>query len=226
MSIALPIPRGPLRGAKWFPSAGGKLFRVLMGTYEREQTALFRAFVRPGDIVFDVGAHVGYYTLLAVRLVGPAGQVIAFEPEPRNAHFLEEHLRANRCTRATVYQCAVGDHQGNVRFKYGTGTGTGRVSVDGSLTVPMVSLDGFLEQRPVGCHVVKIDVEGGELAVLRGGERLFRTQRPVIFLSTHGPEVHRDCIAFLRATGYVLEPIVGTDVASSTELFCRPATTR
>lgn len=192
-----------------------------MGTYEREQTALFREVIRPGDVVFDVGAHVGYYTLLAVRLVGPAGQVIAFEPEPRNAYFLEKHLRANRCSRATVVQSAVGDHEGTVRFEHGTGTGTGRVSANGSLAVPIVSLDGFLQQRPLDCHAVKIDVEGGEMAVLRGGERLLRTQRPVIFLSTHGPAVHRDCIAFLRASGYALEPIVGTDLASTTEIFCQ-----
>ena len=91
---------GPLRGALWLPrsaTAGSWL-----GTYERELQEVFTAHVRPGDVVFDVGANVGFYSLLAARLVGPKGRVVAFEPAARNVALLEQHLRLNRVTNVIV----------------------------------------------------------------------------------------------------------------------------
>ena len=85
MRLRFPILAGPLRGRWWLPATRGKLLRIYLGTYEREQTALFRELIRPGHTVLDVGAHVGYYTVLASALAGPRGAVWAFEPNPANA---------------------------------------------------------------------------------------------------------------------------------------------
>lgn len=225
-SIAVPILGGPLRGVRWLPASGGKLLRVLLGTYEPEQTGLFQDLIRPGDVVLDVGAHVGYYTMLAAVLTGHAGRVFAFEPSPDNYAFLQSHVAKNRRADITTVNAAVGDHAGEVRFQRGTGSGTGHVADDGMLAVSMVTLDGFARERGIRCDAIKIDVEGAEMAVLRGAEELLGRSHPIIFLSTHGPELHRDCMAFLRRFGYDFTPILGGDVHTSTELLCRVPATR
>src|SRR5689334_14548427 len=98
-----------LRGYWWLPTSGGKVLRILGGTYEPEQTGHFIHFVRPGSTVLDIGAHVGYYTLLASMLAGDAGYVWAFEPEPHNAEFLRQHLAVNNCRNVHVEEAAVSD---------------------------------------------------------------------------------------------------------------------
>ena len=100
--MKLRILRGSLRGKQWLAESGGKVLRVLGGTYEPEQTRAFEELVKPGDTVLDVGAHVGYYTLLSSVLVGASGRVFAFEPNPRNYHYLDQHVYLNRCRNVTT----------------------------------------------------------------------------------------------------------------------------
>src|SRR5712692_81229 len=126
-NLPLPILRGGLRGKWWFLGSRGKLLRVLLSTYEREQTALFRRAVRPGDVVFDIGAHAGYYTLLASALVGPTGKVFAFEPDTRNYRMLEKQIAINRCSNVVLSSSAVSDSNGVAQFARGTGSGTGHL---------------------------------------------------------------------------------------------------
>src|SRR5436189_1117591 len=85
--ISVPFVAGPLRGNWWQLASCGKLGRLLLGTYEREQSGLFREHLRPGEQVLDIGAAVGYYTLLSAKLVGTAGSVVSFEPDPINLEF-------------------------------------------------------------------------------------------------------------------------------------------
>src|SRR5262245_39872732 len=80
--LSVPFVVGPLRGNWWQLASCGKLGRLLLGTYEPEQSRLFREHLRPGDQVLDIGASVGYYTLLSAKLVGTTGSVVSFEPDP------------------------------------------------------------------------------------------------------------------------------------------------
>ncbi|MBW3630628.1 MAG: FkbM family methyltransferase, partial [Gemmatimonadetes bacterium] len=93
--MKVPILGGVLRGSWWLPLSPGTVARVLLGSYEAEQTALFREWLRPGDTLLDVGAHVGYYSLLGARLVGERGAVWSFEPNPSNSEWLRRHVRVN-----------------------------------------------------------------------------------------------------------------------------------
>ncbi|HSU15898.1 FkbM family methyltransferase [Longimicrobium sp.] len=220
--MRLPIFAGPLRGRRWLPASRGKVLRILLGTYEPEQTRLFLQHVRRGGTVLDVGAHVGYYTLLSGVLVGPGGAVWAFEPNPANARFLREHVRVNALRHVHVEQAAVSDEEGTARFDFGTGSGTGHLAAEGEIEVRTLRLDDFCRQRGIRPDAVKIDVEGAEGAVLDGFAETVAAARPVIFLSTHGPEPHRRCVEWLRARGYTLEPIVGDSVESASELLCTP----
>ena len=116
------IRSGPLQGRRWVVASGSRFIR---GTYEPLQCAAFERLVRPGHVVFDVGAHVGFYTVLSSSLAGPAGRVVAFEPLPANLRYLRRHLALNGCANVTVVPICVGDREGTARFDDSGGTGVG-----------------------------------------------------------------------------------------------------
>lgn len=223
LGVSLPVMRGGLGGMKWSVRSGGKLLRVLLGTYEREQTLAFERLVKPGSVMFDVGAHVGYYTLLSSKLVGAQGKVVAFEAMPRNARFLRHHVSRNHCSNVEVIEGAVSDGPGVVRFARGTGTGTGRIAESGELEVRTMSLDDVAKERGLAPSFIKIDVEGAEERVLDGAARVLKEARPTIFLSTHGAEIHDRCCKRLSALGYSLTPMFGSTLELATEVLAQPA---
>lgn len=220
--MRLPIIAGRLRGRWWLPASRGKILRILNGTYEREQTALFEQFIRPGATVLDVGAHVGYYTLLSAVLAGPSGRVHAFEPNPQNADFLRRHVAINRLETVRVEQAAVSERAGTARFDFGTGSGTGHLAVAGALEVRTLRLDEYVAEHALAPTAIKVDVEGAEMNVLLGARETLVRHRPALFLSTHGAEVHAASLGFLRGLGYQLRPILGGDVETTTEVLATP----
>jgi FkbM family methyltransferase len=221
--VSVPLVLGPLRGCWWLPASGGKIARLLLGTYEREQSELFQQHIYPGDQVLDIGASVGYYTLLAARLVGSTGRVFAFEPDASNLHYLKEHIRQNRLSQVTVLPLALANETSTARFGGNTGSGTSRLCSEGAQEVQVSRLDDVRAKLRFTPRHMKVDVEGAELSVLQGGEQMIAQCRPTIFLSTHEwivPGVHRSCCELLLAHRYRLLPIVGDSVETSSELLC------
>ncbi len=221
-ALAFPIIAGPLRGYRWAPAAGGKVGRFFAGTYETDQTEVFCRHVGSGATVIDLGANVGYYTLLAARVVGSSGRVLACEPEPLNASFLRRHVAANRLTNVEILEAAVGDRQGEVRFTRGKGRGRGHISEEGELTVPLTTLDHMVAEAGVEPGFLKIDVEGAEDDVLAGGAATLEEHRPMIFLATHGRDVHQASCARLRDMGYSLSSIDGRPFAETRKVLATP----
>jgi FkbM family methyltransferase len=218
--MRLPIVAGPLRGRWWLPQSRGKILRILGGSYEPDQTRLFQQHIPSGATVFDVGAHVGYYTVLSAVLTGPRGRVCAFEPNPANHAFLQRHVALNRLDNVAIENAAVSDRNGTAAFSFGTGSGTGRLNNSGTLQVRTLRLDDFCADHDLRPGFMKIDVEGAELDVLRGAADTVRECHPVIFLSTHGAQVHADCLGWLSERRYSLEPVSGSDLATATEVLC------
>ncbi len=216
--LQLPILQGNLRGRRWI--AGSSYHACWVGSYEYEKRIAFEKLVAGGSIVFDIGAHVGFYTLLASILVGPEGRVFAFEPLPDNLFYLYEHLRINRITNAAVIEAAVSDAPGATGFATGKTSMMGRISPQGQYRVKTVTIDGLVSNREVPPpDFIKIDVEGGELPVLAGAKRTLAESYPVIFLSTHGPATHRECCNFLREIGYALRPVTGEIIEETDEII-------
>src|SRR5258708_3604720 len=112
--LALPVLSGPNRGRRWIVGAG--THACWLGRYEREKLAYVWRVVRPGTTVLDVGAHAGFYTLALAARVGSEGQVIAIEPDTRNASLLRRHLAMNRVENVRLIEAAACDHDGTVRF--------------------------------------------------------------------------------------------------------------
>lgn len=160
------------------------------GRFEIPETRFVERFLRPGMVVLDIGAHHGYYTLLASKRVGFRGKVIAFEPSPREQKALRLHARLNQCWNVTVEQSAVGGENttGTLHVVEGFPTGcnslrqpivSGRTS---EAPVRIVRLDSWMLRHGFErVDFIKLDVEGGELAALEGAEQMLRRQpRPVI----------------------------------------------
>ena len=219
---ALPIAGGPLRGARWLPGARGKILRHLLGTYEARQSRLIGTRLSPGDVVFDIGANTGHYTLLAARLVGVHGRVFAFEPDARNRSFLEAHIRLNGVSSATVIAAAAGATDGDARFgQPERGSGTQRLSELGDVSVAVRSVDSVAAEFAVKPNLMKIDVEGAEASVLEGADEVLRQARPVVLLSIHGKSVRLRCLELLRGHGYLVEPLDPSEGRKG-ELICLP----
>ena len=115
--LAIPIVQGSLRGKRWI--VGSSNHGCWLGSYETGIQRVFEKWVKPGMTVYDLGAHVGYYTLLASTLVGDGGVVAAFEPLARNQQLPQRHLRINRCANVKIFCAAVSDHEGTASLQEG-----------------------------------------------------------------------------------------------------------
>jgi FkbM family methyltransferase len=200
--LMVPIRTGPLAGMRFGLFTG---MRFLRGDYDDEDISLFARHIKAGDVVYDVGAHVGYYSLVAARLVGAQGSVVAFEPSALNSSFLAQHVRANHLGNVTLIRAGVCERTGEAHFATGKGTGRGHLSNDGGTTIPLVSLDELWRAgtiRPP--NVIKMDIEGAEARALQGARALFSEYRPVLMLSVHGAAMREQCSAFLAEFGYEL----------------------
>jgi FkbM family methyltransferase len=151
------------------------------------------------------------YTLAAARRCGEHGRVVAFEPVSKNAAMLRRHLALNDVTNVTVIEAAVSDRAGTLRMSPGDSLSEFHVDAAGELTVPAVTLDESCA-RAAGLPppaVIKIDVEGAEIEVLRGAARLIASARPRIYLAVHGEAPARTCREILEAAGYTLTTASG-----------------
>jgi FkbM family methyltransferase len=214
--------QGPLRGARWI--VGSSTAGCWLGSYELSKVRLFASTIRSGMTVFDIGAHAGYYTLIASKLVGGSGHVVAFEPAPRNVRYLRRHLSLNHVSNVTVLEVAVSDRAGVGRFDVGAGSYLGRLDPAGTMDVRTTTLDELVTGGSVPSpHFLKLDIEGAESDALVGAAAILREARPAIFLATHGSEVHNSCLSILRRSGYSVQALDHRGHTFSDELIARPS---
>jgi FkbM family methyltransferase len=187
------------------------------GCFEPETVNLLRQLVRPGMIACDIGAHVGQYTVLLADLVGGAGQVHAFEPDPTTFATLQANVRLNRLRNVTCNHMALSEASGTATLFLANIANTGANSLRQTdsfggqqAVVQCDRLDDYcagLDLASIG--FIKIDVEGGELPVLRGGETVLSASRPHLLLefssltSCFGYST-QDLQRFLQERGYEL----------------------
>ena len=180
------------------------------GEYGAEEANMFRQVIRPGDVVADVGANIGSHTLLYSQLVGEAGHVLAFEPQPKIFHMLCANLALNGLANVTTYQAGVGEKAGALKVSPPNAEARvnfGGVSLgdEGTETVNIVTLDSLGLDR---LDFVKVDVEGMEEAVIRGATKTLKRFRPRLYIENDGLDTRLDVSASLirtiRALGYRL----------------------
>lgn len=179
--------------------AGGAVSdEMRYGTHDRGVVQLFHQVLKPGMTVIDVGAHIGYFTLLAAKLVEHNGRVYAFEPDPDNWRTLSYNTQLNGLGNVEAIPKAVSDHGGKAELwlskasdQHSLSRPGARPDGRGSIIVETVSLDEFLEESGwPSVDLVKIDVEGHEPAVLSGMTRLIRRSEKLAVVM----ELNRDAL--------------------------------
>ena len=176
--------------------------QFLAGNYEPGVTAVVKNLLKPGACFVDVGAHHGYYSLMASRLVLPGGCVLAFEPEPSNFARLQDNVALNHSSNVVAIQGAVGQHVGTAtlhvadRGNSGSHSLAANVDTVAQIEVPLTTLDTVLDSMgwPT-VSLVKIDAEGAELIVLSGmAELIHRNPALCVVLEFFPRALHAMCI--------------------------------
>ena len=191
----LPVLQGPLRGMKWI--SGSSNHGCWLGSYEYHKQRLFDAAITRKSVVWDIGAHVGFYSLVASR---NAMRVIAVEPMAENVRYLERHIRLNRIRNVEVLVAAVGRECGRESFCPGDNRSTGHLA-SGFFEVDVVTLDSMSVEFGAP-DVIKMDVEGAEYLALQGAERCL-AGNPIVFLATHSADLATKCSDLFHSAGYV-----------------------
>lgn len=205
-------------------------------SWNTDEYRAFKAALGPGKVAFDIGANVGCYSMLFGQWVGAAGKVFAFEPSPATFYGLERHVALNRLGGVVrPIRAAVSDEPGAAEFLVLDNQGTSRLAAGGeggssprAVRVPTVSVDEFCAREGVTPDLMKIDVEGFELAVLRGARETIRRRgaQLALFVEMHPTtwaEVgtsKEEMIRELEAQGLEAEPPAGYADMWSVEGLC------
>lgn len=198
---------------------------LLHGTREEAAGAFFRRALRPGHVVVDAGANIGWYVLMEAAIVGPAGRIVAIEPGPRNYELLKQNIALNGFgDRVAAVHGALAAasgtatlhlaRQSNLHTLQRTAGMEGYVQFDGVVEVQALTMDELVQQHgiePADVNVVRMDVEGFEVDVFAGMQRILSEARDLtIFVELHpklirearGQDEYRAFIESLRAHGF------------------------
>jgi FkbM family methyltransferase len=189
--------------------------RYWRGEHEPDVQNAILATVQPGDVVYDIGTHVGTIALGTANLVGASGHVVAFDGDPENVERLRGNSTRNGLdgqllvVHAAVWSRTASD---GISFRHGTtAKSQGGVNDDGqrpvlakgeTINVPAITLDDFVAAGGPQPNLIKIDVEGGEYEVFLGGKTLFATQRPLIIAEIHHQQAADQIAPWLNEYGY------------------------
>jgi FkbM family methyltransferase len=201
------VQGGALRGTRLRRFRTTFTDTYLSGDYEVPCQQMLIAWVKPGQVVYDLGANGGFLTLLAAKLVGPSGMVVAFEPTRDTARKLRAQLRLNGVHNVRVIESAVTDREGMSRF---VEDGCYLSRLDGMnseysggtlVQVKTTALDDLAGSIPPP-DFMKIEIEGAELLALRGAKRLIREHRPVMLVELHSSENSHQFHEQMKELGY------------------------
>jgi len=168
-----------------------------LGNYEVQKLAAVRQFLKPGQTFIDVGVNKGDFSLVAARILGASGRVLAFEPEPTNCKWIEKSIRLNEYTNVRLFPVALSDKSGTADLYLGRKSGwhsllAGQAGRDcGRITVATRTLDEIVDEElhESSVDLVKIDVEGAEMHVLRGAADTLRKNPAVTLLIDIHPDM-------------------------------------
>lgn len=185
----------------------------LYGEFSEGEVSLFRALVKPGQTVLDIGANIGVHTLPLARLVGPSGKVLAFEPQRTVFYMLCGNVAQNNFDQVHCFHAAVGEAAGEIAVPELDGAADqnfGGLELSQAspvkTKVPLLRIDDL---RLAACHFIKIDVEGMERQVLLGARETISRFRPLLYLEDDRVDrsaALRECLADLGYEIYTHRP--------------------
>lgn len=190
-----------------------------LGTYEPDLQDAASQLIQPGMVVYDIGANIGYVSLMAARLAKATGHVYSFEALPGNAERLKMNINLNNLTgQITVIRAAVTDQTGEALFLAHESGAMGKAKGSAGrdehyateLRVPAIAIDDFVfPQGNPPPQLIKMDIEGGEGMALRGMEKILGKIRPIIMIELHGQEAARQVWDTLTGIEYSIHRMHG-----------------
>ena len=184
--------------------------------------------LKPGMVFYDLGANIGFFSLLAARLVGASGQVFSFEPDPEIASRLRRNIAKNGFINDTVVEAGIWSSSGTVNFvaadqsspDRGVGKFVAGDAASAGTPTRCVALDDFVQSAPTP-DVIKCDVEGAEIEVFRGAEKLLEARHPLILCEMHSSENDRYLREYFARFGYGLESVDDLHVLAVPQLVAK-----
>jgi FkbM family methyltransferase len=218
--VGVPVLSGPLRGCEILKSHGLRQLSMLFGKYEKQFSRCYYKYVKNATVIYDIGANIGYFSLLGA--MNKSVRVIAFEPIPSIAEEFEHLMLLNNVSdRVKLSKYALSDKPGEVLMVTPGSAATGlmetvlrgqQVNRSDGLLVPMTTLDQFVfENNQPPPDLIKLDVEGAEILVLKGGSRVISTFKPIILAEIHGAEPAEGVWDYIFEKDYNLRIITGND---------------
>lgn len=178
------------------------------GINERQVLKALSGMIKPGEVVYNIGANAGYTSLWLARNAAARGgaiSVVAFEPEPENFALLSENVSLNPDLNISSKKLAIGDFDGVVQMSSnGGGDGAAHISEDGEFEVDILTLDSFLERTGSPPNWIFMDVEGFGGACMKGAQSLLARHQPKIAYEVHSADEEKSVREVLEAHGYEL----------------------
>jgi FkbM family methyltransferase len=232
---AYPVLRGPLKGTRFILGAAsgkGGGASVYFNLVEPEKTNAFVSTLKTSHVLFDIGANMGYYTLLGSRLVGFSGKVLAFEPVVRNLAYLYRHVALNKVKNVFIIPAACSNRLAIADFSLGVSLAEGHLALDqvdqqeyrnpkNTMIVPTITVDEVVGHTGIFPDVLKIDVEGSEFLVLQGACKTLIETKPIILLAVHSLDLYSVCTDYLQKMDYTFEIVCGNDQGDAELLAMR-----
>lgn len=188
-----------------------------LGTYEPNLQAAAVELIKNGMTIYDIGANIGYISLLMAKLCAPDGQVFSFEALPNNFKRLEENIRLNELeNKIHVQPMAVVDKTDQVQFLIHSSTSMGKASgsagraekYNQKIYVQGIAIDDFIfKGHHASPKIIKMDIEGGEVLAMKGMQRTLKELRPIFLIELHGREAAGAVWKALNQNGYSISEI-------------------
>lgn len=186
------IQRGVAQGLRF--NGGNSATGFLLGTHDPNIQRALELLIKPGMVVYDVGANVGFTAIICAHLAGAKGRVICFEPQPKCDEMIRHNAAINGFGQIQVRNEALGGENGSARFLVTNDSTFSRLAGSGKpdsgareIDVPVRRLDALITDHALPKpDVIKIDVEGAEAPMLEGAMATLRDAKPVLLIELHG----------------------------------------
>ena len=211
-----------IEGEKMYLDKVDALSLSINGIHEKIITNLIKKEIHSGDVVLDIGAHIGYYTLQFANLVGSTGKVYAFEPEPKNFELLKKNVQINKHDNVVLIQKIVSDKDGIVEFFISKFDSIGNKlfksnEAGSSIKIESTTLDEYFKDLKKKIDFIKMDIQGGEGKAILGMKNLLKENKNLKIIQEWWPDALKqnntnpeDHLKFLQHIGYKIYEIDGT----------------
>jgi FkbM family methyltransferase len=184
-----------VQGHKMFLDPRDHLNLFFNGIYEPFETQIVKTEIRKGDIVLDIGANIGYYTLIFAKLVGPEGKVFGFEPDPANFALLKKNVVANHYHNVILVNKAVASKTGKIQLYLSDDIGDHRIYDTGDgrkvIEIEAIRLDDYFNQGNARVDFIKMDIQGAEWEAIQGMSLLLQKNKNVKIITEFAPKLLR-----------------------------------